>query len=209
MNELQGYPVPVFWSEDGCNLVRPRTFSDMQAIYGPNMTPIMSGTIVYEWTQETNDYGIIQYPDTAIQDGVTVPVGVPVPLQPEFNNLKSAWANVSPTIVAEADYKPTMTVVACPAVTEGIWTIDGNAALPEKPGNLTPPKPTSYTFTGTLPSVTVNSLGSTIAIGTPSPTGGSGNGNGNGNGSGSASTASASTHSSSSGIPNTCLYADE
>lgn len=197
MNELQGYPVPVFWSEDGCNLVRPRTFSDMQAIYGPEMTSIMSGTIVYEWTQETNDYGIIQYPDTAIQDGVTVPVGIPAPLQPEFNNLKSAWANVSPTIVAEADYKPDMTVMPCPAITEGVWTIEGNETLPEKPGDLKPPKPTSYTFTGTLPTVTVNTQGSTIAIGVPSSTGGGGN------------TASARTSSSSAGIPNTYLCADE
>ena len=101
MNELQGYPVPVFFSEDGCNLVRPRTFSDLAAVYGPEMTPILSGSIIYEWTQEANDYGIIQYPDTCIQDGITVPVGIPVPLQPEFDNLKSAWAAASPSSIAE------------------------------------------------------------------------------------------------------------
>src|SRR6266496_6856914 len=81
MKELQGYPVPVFFSEDGCNVVRPRTFSDLAAIYGPQMTSIISGSIIYEWTQEANDYGIIQYPDTSIQDDITVPVGIPVPLQ--------------------------------------------------------------------------------------------------------------------------------
>ena len=198
MNELQGYPVPVFFSEDGCNIVRPRTFSDLQAIYGPNMTSIMSGAIIYEWTQEANDYGIIQYPDTAIQDGVVVPVGVPVPLQPEFNNLKSAWAAASPTIVSEATYSPSMSVMACPATTEGVWTIDGNAQLPDTPGTLTPIKASSYSFTGSLPSVTVNTEGSTVVLGGASATGTQTTG---GTGGATASASSSAKGSSSACIP--------
>jgi len=162
MKELQGYPVPVFFSEDGCNVVRPRTFSDLAAIYGPQMTSIISGSIIYEWTQEANDYGIIQYPDTSIQDDITVPVGIPVPLQPEFNNLKSAWAAASPSSVAANDYNPSTVVIECPATTKGTWTIDGEAELPKKPGDLTPNKQQSYSFTGTLPSVTVDVVGITV-----------------------------------------------
>lgn len=181
MNELQGYPVPVFFSEDGCNLVRPRTFSDLAAVYGPEMTPILSGSIIYEWTQEVNDYGIIQYPDTCIQDDTSVPVGIPIPLQPEFDNLKSAWAAASPSSIAETDYKPSTVVVACPATTSGTWTIDGDAELPETPGNLTANKPESFSFTGTLSAVAVDSVGITVSVyqsGTsgilPTATGGSG-----------------------------------
>lgn len=164
MNELQGYPVPVFFSEDGCNVVRPRTFSDLAAVYGPEMTPILSGSIIYEWTQEANDYGIVQYPDTCIQDGITAPVGVPVPLQPEFDNLKSAWAAASPSSIAAKDYDPSKVVVACPATTSGTWTIDGNATLPETPGNLTAKKPETFSFTGTLSSVTVDTTGVTVSV---------------------------------------------
>lgn len=164
MAELQGYPAPVFFSEDGCNVIRPRTFSDLQSVYGPNMTTIMSGAIIYEWTQEPNDYGIIQYPDTAIQDGVVVPVGVPSPMQPEFDNLKSAWAEASPSSISAVNYNPTISVMVCPAATEGIWTIDGNAELPGTPGKLTAPKASSYSFTGTLPAVTFISKGTTIVF---------------------------------------------
>lgn len=135
MAEFQGYPVPAFFSEVGCNVVRPRTFSEMQAIFGPQMSTILSGAIVYEWTQEANNYGVIQYPDTTIQDGVTVPIGSPVPLQPEFNNLKSQWATVSASSIKMSVYTPTATTMNCPAVTSG-WPIDPNAPLP---GTPTPP----------------------------------------------------------------------
>lgn len=50
--------VPVFFSEYGCNLVEPRTFTEVAALYGSEMT-VMSGGLVYEWTEETNDYGLI------------------------------------------------------------------------------------------------------------------------------------------------------
>ena len=145
MAELQGYPIPVFFSEDGCNTIRPRTFDDMSFIFGENMTPILSGAIVYEWTQAANDYGIIQYPDTAIQDGIHVPVGSPVPMQPEFNNLMSQWAAVSPSSTSAADYTPTTGVFACPAVTPGVWTIR-DSQLPPTPETLTPPPVSSVTF---------------------------------------------------------------
>jgi 1,3-beta-glucanosyltransferase GAS1 len=132
MAEFAGYPIPAFFSEVGCNVVRPRTWSEMGAIYGPQMLPTLSGAIIYEWTQEANDFGIIQYPDTTTQDGVTVPVGSPVPMQPEFNNLKSQWATCSPSSIQMSAYTPTATAIACPAVTSG-WSVDPNAPLPASP----------------------------------------------------------------------------
>ena len=135
------------------------------------MTPILSGSIIYEWTQEANDYGIVQYPETCIQDGITVPAGVPVPLQPEFDNLKSAWAAASPSSIAAKDYNPSRVVIECPATTSGTWTIDGNAQLPETPGNLTAKKPEKFSFTGTLSSVTVDVTGITVSVYTSGATG--------------------------------------
>ncbi|KAF2157674.1 glycoside hydrolase family 72 protein [Myriangium duriaei CBS 260.36] len=50
--------IPIFFSEYGCNLVAPRVFDEVQALYGPNMT-LLSGGLVYEWSQEGNDYGLV------------------------------------------------------------------------------------------------------------------------------------------------------
>ena len=64
-NQLQAlasdYPVPIFLSETGCNAVRPRTFDDQAAVLGPDMSGTWSGAIIYEWIQETNAYGLVQY----------------------------------------------------------------------------------------------------------------------------------------------------
>lgn len=110
----------------------------MAAIYGPDMDAVLSGTIVYEWTQEANDYGIIEYPDTTFQDGLNVSVGSPVPLQPEFGNLKSQWAAASPTIVSLTGYTPTNSAPQCPATTSGTWDISGNLPLPDTPSKEDP-----------------------------------------------------------------------
>ncbi|KAF1943051.1 hypothetical protein EJ02DRAFT_401427 [Clathrospora elynae] len=50
--------VPVFYSEYGCNKVQPRTFTEVAALYGPQMTAL-SGGLVYEYSQEEADYGLV------------------------------------------------------------------------------------------------------------------------------------------------------
>lgn len=55
------YNIPLFVSETGCNIPKPRTFDDQAAILGPDMADTWSGTIVYEWISEKNDYGLISY----------------------------------------------------------------------------------------------------------------------------------------------------
>ena len=51
--------LPVFFSEYGCNQVKPRIFTEVQAIYSTDMTQSFSGGLVYEWTQESNLYGLV------------------------------------------------------------------------------------------------------------------------------------------------------
>ncbi|KAJ6118700.1 CAZyme family GH72 [Penicillium samsonianum] len=56
--------IPVFFSEYGCNDVKPRIFTEVQALYGVEMTQAFSGGLVYEWTQEKNLYGLVKVNDS-------------------------------------------------------------------------------------------------------------------------------------------------
>ncbi|PQE33923.1 glycoside hydrolase family 72 protein [Rutstroemia sp. NJR-2017a WRK4] len=133
----QGYNIPIFFSETGCNTVKPRTFQDQTAILGSDMDSLWSGAIIYEWIEETNDYGLISYGPTVaatvvasgVQGGYTRR-GTPTPVAPDFTNLQSQWATLTPTGVASSAYSPTLTPPACPSSTAGGWLVDGDVSLP-------------------------------------------------------------------------------
>jgi hypothetical protein len=133
----ENYNIPIFFSETGCNTVEPRTFQDQSAIFGPNMNGIWSGAIIYEWIEETNNYGLISYgPEvsaTVVASGVVAGIsrtGTPTPVTPDYTNLQSQWATLTPTGVASSAYTPSLTPPACPASTPGGWLVDGDVALP-------------------------------------------------------------------------------
>jgi len=119
----EGYSVPLFFSETGCNVSPPRTFSDQAAIFGPDMIGTWSGSIIYEWVQETNDYGLVTYPNGQIYSGA------PIPIQPDYDNLANQWKSISPAGVAEATYMPSLTAPSCPTISGG-WLVNGNVPLP-------------------------------------------------------------------------------
>ncbi|KAJ5256774.1 hypothetical protein N7478_012878 [Penicillium angulare] len=75
--------LPVFFSEYGCNEVKPRTFSEVQALYGEDMTQAFSGGLVYEWTEEDNEYGLVNVNNT---DTITTLIDFDN-LQKQFNKL--------------------------------------------------------------------------------------------------------------------------
>jgi hypothetical protein len=154
----ESYNIPIFFSETGCNTVRPRDFADQSAIFGPDMNELWSGAIIYEWIEEANNYGLVSYGPavsatvvaTNIQGGFTVK-GTPTPVAPDFTNLQSQWKTLTPTGIASSAYTPTLTPPACPSSTPGGWLVDGNVALPSvgETQQLSPTGVSSSSETGT------------------------------------------------------------
>lgn len=87
------------------------------------MSDTWSGAIIYEWVQETNDYGLVTYPNGNIYSGA------PIPMQPDFDTLSSLWAGIKPSPVQQSAYKPDVITPACPGQSEG-WEVNGDVPLP-------------------------------------------------------------------------------
>ncbi|KAF9731311.1 hypothetical protein PMIN06_007401 [Paraphaeosphaeria minitans] len=103
--EFQDYNVPVFFAEYGCNEVRPRLFTEVEALYGPQMNDVWSGGIVYMFNEEENKFGL-----------ATVSGGK-VTTNKDFDNLSKEIIKATPTGVKMANYNPTNTAAAkCPSV---------------------------------------------------------------------------------------------
>ncbi|KAE9369596.1 carbohydrate-binding module family 43 protein [Stipitochalara longipes BDJ] len=102
--EFANFSVPAFFAEYGCNTVQPRVFTEVQAIYGKNMTGVWSGGIVYMYFQEVNDFGLVSV------------TGDTVSKLPDFTALSKQLALATPSSTNSADYVVTNTVAqACPA----------------------------------------------------------------------------------------------
>lgn len=166
----QGYPVPIFFSETGCMTVKPRTFADQAAILGPDMDGTWSGAIIYEWIEEVNDYGLISYgPQTDatifsgnVEQGFTRS-GTPTPILPDFTNLQSIWATLTPTGVALSAYATAfsnsgITTPACPTSTPAGWLINGDVPLPTRAKGTGPIPPMSVTSATSAASTSINSV---------------------------------------------------
>ncbi|CEJ57973.1 Putative 1,3-beta-glucanosyltransferase Gel2 [Penicillium brasilianum] len=85
--------LPVFFSEYGCNEVKPRIFTEVQALYGEEMTQAFSGGLIYEWTFEENEYGLVQ-----VNDNGTITTLIDYDnLQKQFNKLDMSRISASNT----------------------------------------------------------------------------------------------------------------
>ncbi|KAG2220739.1 hypothetical protein INT45_007351 [Circinella minor] len=118
--EFANYHKPVFLSEYGCNLVTPREFTDVEALYGPQMTDVWSGGVVYEWSQENNNYGLVK-----IQDGK-------VELMEDYNYLQKELAKVNPKGVNMDAVSENQQGPQCPDQTEN-WKV--STKLPPTPSD--------------------------------------------------------------------------
>ena len=76
--------VPIFFSEYGCNREQPRVFNEVEALYGPKMAPVMSGGLIYEYSQEeANDFGLVVLNPNGTAD-----------LQVDYDNLQAQYNKI-------------------------------------------------------------------------------------------------------------------
>lgn len=54
------FSYPIYFTEFGCNAAPPRLWQEIGSIYHHNMTGVFSGGLVYEFTEEPNNYGLVQ-----------------------------------------------------------------------------------------------------------------------------------------------------
>lgn len=117
------------------------------------MDGLWSGTIIYEWSEEANNYGLVNY--SASATGTTTVT--PTPLQ-DYSNLSNQWKTLSPSGVKKDDYSPSVPTPVCPSSTAGGWPIDPSVGPPTIAGleistvkrvTTLPPTGTETTATGT------------------------------------------------------------
>jgi len=115
--------VPVFFSEYGCNRVSPRTFDEVQAIYGPLLTPSLSGGVVYEYSQGINNYGLVILNSNGSAQ-----------LRPDYDNLQSQYNKLNFTALEGT--KSTNGSAVAPVCTTDLITNAGfstNFTIPQPP----------------------------------------------------------------------------
>ncbi|CDK28542.1 unnamed protein product [Kuraishia capsulata CBS 1993] len=88
--EFSDLPVPVFFSEYGCNTVTPRKFTEVGTLFSSKMTDVWSGGIVYMYFEETNNYGLVTIDDDSVST------------LDDFGYYSSEIASVSPTSATSA-----------------------------------------------------------------------------------------------------------
>lgn len=120
--------IPVFFSEYGCNKPQgtPRVFNEVAALYGPEMTAL-SGGLVYEYSEEPDDFGLV-----VINDNSTIS------LRTDYDNLQAQYNKLNITLIESAN--STATALTPPACSTDLIDDSGfskNFTIPSPPDGAT------------------------------------------------------------------------
>lgn len=127
VRNFTGYGLPIFLSEYGCNH-NVRDFGEIESLMHSNMTSVYSGGLMYEYTQEANDYGIVKIKGGDARGGVDQ-TGEREEMKPEFANFASAMKKFPPP-KGDGGYTKETKASECPQKDEH-WLADNN--LPKMP----------------------------------------------------------------------------
>jgi hypothetical protein len=120
---FKGAAVPIFFSEFGCNTPSPRVFTEVGTIYGPQMNTLFSGGVVYEYTEEPNNYGLVKMEE----DGSAT-------LMADFLSLKTQYAKLNFTeIQGQKPPSSSNTPPACAANLIATKGFNNNFTIPAPP----------------------------------------------------------------------------
>jgi len=120
VKNFTGYGLPLFLSEYGCN-TNTREFTEVASLYSDNMTSVYSGGLVYEYSQEPSNYGLVEISSSG-----------DVSTLADFDALKSEFAaTANPT--GNGGYNSTGGASGCPAYSSPNWLVKSDAlpAIPD------------------------------------------------------------------------------
>lgn len=113
----KNYSLPLFLSEFGC-ITNTREWNEIEALYSEQMTIAYSGGLAYEYTLESNGYGLVEQSGNGIQPNA------------DFRRLKGAYAK-TPNPSGDGGARRTTEVPECPSETDE-WQVS-TTLLPEMP----------------------------------------------------------------------------
>ena len=119
VKNFTGYGLPIFLSEYGCN-TNTRDFGEVESLYSTDMTAVYSGGLVYEYSQEPSNYGLVDLSS-----------GTPDEL-PDFQALADQYSK-TPNPQGDGGYSSTQSTSDCPTYAEPNWMVKDNSlpAIPD------------------------------------------------------------------------------
>jgi len=121
VKNFTNYGIPLFLSEYGCN-TNTRKFEEVAALYNTEMTSVYSGGLVYEYSEEGSNYGLVTLTGTGSAATVS--------LKPDFTALQTAYkGTANPS--GDGGYNSTGGASGCP-VQSANWNVTSDA-LPAIP----------------------------------------------------------------------------
>jgi hypothetical protein len=119
VKEFEDYGIPLFLSEYGCNH-NTRNFGEVESLMHSNMTHVYSGGLMYEYSMEPNDYGIVKIKG-GDKNGGTIQTGEREELD-EFKAYADALKKW-PAPKGDGGYNPESKASKCPP-RDKHWDVD-------------------------------------------------------------------------------------
>ncbi|KAK7720801.1 1,3-beta-glucanosyltransferase [Botryosphaeria dothidea] len=118
VKQYGNYSIPLFLSEYGCN-TNDRKFEEVAALYSDKMTGVYSGGLVYEYSEEGSNYGLVKISGSDITD------------KSDYTAFKSALKD-TPAPSGDGGFKSDGGASECPKQSD-TWDVTGDAlpAIPE------------------------------------------------------------------------------